>query len=711
MGMIYDTIKKMFTVFRFLFMRQNLKYTLPSLVVVALVVVGFQWTPGDDTKESIVLRLVADALTQVHYQPRELDDQLSSLAFDAFIDDLDGDKRFFTAQDIEEFRLHRWELDNEIKVGSTAFFELVYGRFETRRKEAQERYQRLLSSPVAIQTPTDFETNAEKRVYPLDDAAMENFWKQYLSFRVVARMVDRMNDKDSGQVIVPGTAAFDAAETSARAKEREVHDEWFKALSDMDRSEWFGVYVNSFTAAFDPHTEYFAPRLKEDFEIEMTGQLEGIGASLGQKGEYVYVASIVVGSACWKQGELEEGDKLVKVAQGNAEPVDVVGLPSNKVVRLVRGKKGTEVRLTVKKKDGTVTTISIVRDIVEIEATFARSAMIGPDGKTGYIRLPKFYVDFFKDRNHNCAADVRAEIEKLKKQGMQRLVFDLRGNGGGSLPAAVDVAGLFIHLGPVVQVKTSGQQVRIYNDKASDVAWEGPLVVMVNEGTASASEIVAAALQDYKRALIIGSKQTFGKGTVQNVIDMDEVVSGAASQFKPLGGLKITIQKFYRVTGQTTQLQGVASDVVLPHAYQYLPIGESEMKFPLAADQIVPAKIVPVGMGQFHRAVKKSAERVTKSPAFGRINEYALWLKSEKEKSILRVDFLGYEAFEKGRLANGKRFEKLGELPDSMNVRPLPSVALEMTAYPAKNKEWTHWLRALSHDVYLREAVSVASDL
>ena len=309
---------------------------------------------------------------------------------------------------------------------------------------------------------------------------------------------------------------------------------------------------------------------------------------LQQDGEFTSVASIVTGSACWRQGELEVGDKIIKVAQGSAEPEDIVGMSTNKVVTKVRGKKGTEVRLTVRKKDGTEKVIPIIRDIVEIEATFARSARLGADGKTGYIRLPKFYVDFYDDNNRNCADDVKKEIEILKAQGVERLIFDLRGNGGGSLPAAVDIAGLFFDKGPVVQVKTSGQRVRSYDDRAGGAVWDGPLLVMVNEGTASASEIVAAALQDYDKAIIVGTRQTFGKGTVQNMLDLDRA-AGPFYGDKPLGALKLTIQKYYRITGGTTQLQGVESDVVLPHPYQEIPYGERELDYPLAVDYVEPA--------------------------------------------------------------------------------------------------------------------------
>ena len=694
------------------FMRKNLKYTLPVLLLVGLSVAAFQSATTNPTRDAAVLKLVADALSQAHYQPKPIDDRLSESAFDAFLETLDGDKRFFTQKDLESLRTDRLQLDDQIQAGSAAFFDRSYALFVQRLDEAQARYRRLLTAPISAQPGDKYQTDPDKRTYPANQEALEDHWRRYLAFRVTARMVDRASDADSGAVLTPGTSSFVEAEASARKKELEMHDEWFNNLKDMDRGEWFGLYVNSFALAFDPHTEYFAPRAKENFEIEMTGQLEGIGAQLQLKGEFVTVASIVTGSASWRQGELEEGDKLLKVSQGSEEPVDVVGMGINKVVRLVRGKKGTEVRLTVRKKDGSTKVVPIVRDVVELESTFARSAELGEDGSTGYIRLPKFYVDFFNESNRNCANDVRTEIENLKAQGMKRLIFDLRNNGGGSLPAAVDIAGLFIDLGPVVQVKTSGGNVRVYSDRAAGVVWDGPLVVLVNEGTASASEIVAAALQDYRRALILGTKKTFGKGTVQNVIDLDQAMRGGSEDLYPLGGLKLTIQKFYRVTGQTTQLQGVVSDVVLPHAYQGIPYGEAEEKGPLAADAIKSASFAAVGKPDaFKRAVANSQSRVAKSEGFSRINTYAEWLKGERDKTEWPVSFLEYQLAEKSRSEQVKKFEKLTELKDSLAVRPLADGAVEMATAPAKKKEWNQWMKGISRDIYVREALYTVSDL
>ena len=549
--------RRMLALIRILFMKKNLKYTLPALVLIAALAAGFSWKAPSDDQEKVVMLLVHDALAGVHYQPKPIDDAFSQEVMDFFLESLDAEKRFLQQSDMGQMRAYQNQLDDALKNADLTFFNLSQTIWQKRFAQSQELYQEILAQPLDFASNRSFETDAEKRGYAADDAGMRAYWTDYLTYRVLMRLYDRSQAADSaGQAkFTLGDPGFAEEEKKAREKEMEIHDEWFSSMSDMERSDWFGLYMNAYTGVLDPHTQYFPPRQQENFEIEMTGQLEGIGASLQQDGEFTTVASIVTGSACWRQGELEVGDKIIKVAQGSAEPEDIVGMSTNKVVTKVRGKKGTEVRLTVRKKDGTEKVIPIIRDIVEIEATFARSARLGADGKTGYIRLPKFYVDFYDDNNRNCADDVKKEIEILKAQGVERLIFDLRGNGGGSLPAAVDIAGLFFDKGPVVQVKTSGQRVRSYDDRAGGAVWDGPLLVMVNEGTASASEIVAAALQDYDKAIIVGTRQTFGKGTVQNMLDLDRA-AGPFYGDKPLGALKLTIQKYYRITGAPPSCKG-----------------------------------------------------------------------------------------------------------------------------------------------------------
>ena len=701
--------RRMLALIRILFMKKNLKYTLPALALIAALAVGFSWKDPSDDQEKVVMLLVHDALAGVHYQPKPIDDAFSQEVMDFFLESLDAEKRFLQQSDMDQMRAYQNQLDDALKNADLTFFNLSQTIWQKRFAQSQELYQEILAQPLDFASNRSFETDAEKRGYAADDAGMRAYWTDYLTYRVLMRLYDRSLAADSaGQAkFTLGDPGFAEEEKKAREKEMEIHDEWFSSMSDMERSDWFGLYMNAYTGVLDPHTQYFPPRQQENFEIEMTGQLEGIGASLQQDGEFTTVASIVTGSACWRQGELEVGDKIIKVAQGSAEPEDIVGMSTNKVVTKVRGKKGTEVRLTVRKKDGTEKVIPIIRDIVEIEATFARSARLGADGKTGYIRLPKFYVDFYDDNNRNCADDVKKEIEILKAQGVERLIFDLRGNGGGSLPAAVDIAGLFFDKGPVVQVKTSGQRVRSYDDRAGGAVWDGPLLVMVNEGTASASEIVAAALQDYDKAIIVGTRQTFGKGTVQNMLDLDRA-AGPFYGDKPLGALKLTIQKYYRITGGTTQLQGVESDVVLPHPYQEIPYGERELDYPLAVDYVEPA--VQFEPKEPKPYLKTAQKRIAENPEFARISEYALWLKSQQDQTLVPLHYTAYFAREEAAETEAEAFD---DLLKSTEVLPIAYAfpGQESTLDSGKVTEYTRWFKGLSTDMYLGEAYRIVGEM
>jgi carboxyl-terminal processing protease len=701
--------RRMLALIRILFMKKNLKYTLPALVLIAALAAGFSWKAPSDDQEKVVMLLVHDALAGVHYQPKPIDDAFSQEVMDFFLESLDAEKRFLQQSDMDQMRAYQNQLDDALKNADLTFFNLSQTIWQKRFAQSQELYQEILAQPLDFASNRSFETDAEKRGYAADDAGMRAYWTDYLTYRVLMRLYDRSLAADSaGQAkFTLGDPGFAEEEKKAREKEMEIHDEWFSSMSDMERSDWFGLYMNAYTGVLDPHTQYFPPRQQENFEIEMTGQLEGIGASLQQDGEFTTVASIVTGSACWRQGELEVGDKIIKVAQGSAEPEDIVGMSTNKVVTKVRGKKGTEVRLTVRKKDGTEKVIPIIRDIVEIEATFARSARLGVDGKTGYIRLPKFYVDFYDDNNRNCADDVKKEIEILKAQGVERLIFDLRGNGGGSLPAAVDIAGLFFDKGPVVQVKTSGQRVRSYDDRAGGAVWDGPLLVMVNEGTASASEIVAAALQDYDKAIIVGTRQTFGKGTVQNMLDLDRA-AGPFYGDKPLGALKLTIQKYYRITGGTTQLQGVESDVVLPHPYQEIPYGERELDYPLAVDYVEPA--VQFEPKEPKPYLKTAQKRIAENPEFARISEYALWLKSQQDQTLVPLHYTAYFAREEAAETEAEAFD---DLLKSTEVLPIAYAfpGQESTLDSGKVTEYTRWFKGLSTDMYLGEAYRIVGEM
>ena len=717
-------IRAVNSILRTIFMKKQIKYILPALVILAIATWSFSWLDANQKKEAVVMQLVYDALSSVHFQPRAFDDSLSAEVYDAFIESLDSEKRFLHSGDLEALSQHRLLLDDQIKAGSTDFFDEAMAILANRIETARGQYAALLNEVIDVTSPGELQGDASKRNYFADDKDMTHYWASYIQFRVVSRLHDRKQHADSakGLGFDPQHADFKELEVKAREKEMEIHDSWFKNMDEMERTDWFGLYMNAFAGAFDPHSSYFPPRQQESFEIEMTGQLEGIGASLIQDGDHVRVSAIVTGSACWKQGELAKDDLLIAVAQGDKEPVDVVGMTTGKVVQLVRGKKGTEVRLTVLKVDGSEMVIAIVRDVVEIEATFAKSARLGDDGTTGYIRLPKFYVNFYQNRNRDCAEDIRIEIDKLKAAGMERLIFDLRGNGGGSLPAAIDVAGLFIDQGPVVQVKTSGQRIKTYKDDDAGTSWDGPLLILVDENTASASEIVAAALQDHGRALIVGSPQTFGKGTVQTIIDMDRAAGPFFRKHGPLGAFKLTIQKYYRITGGTTQLQGVKSDIVLPHPYQYISLGERDMENPLAVDNIETLQY-PQWESSMTDAIDPANKRIANSSSFERIATYATWLRDRDQDSHIPLAWDDYLQSEADYQAEKQRFKNVLKSSDSISVQGFDvekvlvsdqdlnddrDLAAEAEMKEEKNRRWH---KRLSRDLYVAEAMRILQDM
>lgn len=688
---------------------------LSSLLVAALLFLGLYLPYKSQKKDKVIMELVYNALSNYHFQPQQVNDAFSNEAFDHYLESIDIGKRLITKQDVGRLERYRHLLDDELLNADLEFFELSYSIVQERISQAEKFYRQILSKPFDFSADENFETDPEKMDFAANDKELEDRWRKYLKYRVINRVYDR--DEEQKEALANGDTSitrlsFEEMEADAREKEMELHDEWFKNLRDLERIDWMGMYVNAMTHLYDPHTEYFPPKQQEDFETSMSGQFEGIGAQLSSKGDYITIEKIITGSACYRQGELEVGDKILKVAQGDGEPMDVVGMSVRKVIKYIRGKKGTEVRLTVRKLDGTKKVIPIIRDVVELESTFAKSAVLEEDGdKWGYIKLPLFYVDFYKESNRNCAVDVKKELEKLKAEGVKGVVLDLRNNGGGSLQGVVDMVGLFIETGPVVQVKSSGGETQVLADRDPGVTYDGPLVVLVNQFSASASEIFAAAIQDYKRGVVMGSNQTFGKGTVQNVMDMDRAVGLAFTDVKPLGALKLTIQKFYRINGGTTQLNGVKSDVVLPDSYNYLELGERDQSHALAYDEIAAVRYRMADEISYKEAIETSRERVATSEKFRTIDAYALDLKADRERTLVPLE---WEAFSR-RVAQedqeAEGFKDMYKADTTLGVLPLKSQREETETDEEKKLEMERWHKNLSTDLYLHEAVALLDDV
>lgn len=701
-------------------MINRLKYLiLGGMVAVA---VGF-YTPKEtdaSKKDQVILNLIYSVLNQSHFSPPEINDDFSAKVYDHFLENLDYSKRFFLKEDVASLNKYRDQLDDEIKNSNLEFFDEAYDIYSKRFENSKTYYKEILAEPFDFTTDETYQTDEEKLEYAKNEAELKDRWRKYLKQRVLSRIEDRIHTQEQAEEKSDTTVevkSFAELEENAREKELEMHEDWYKTMEDMERIDWIGMYMNSITTIYDPHTQYFPPQRKEDFEIQMTGQLEGIGAQLSQKGDYVTISKIITGSACWKQGDLEVGDKILKVAQedeSDDEAVNMVGMSVRKAVTYIRGPKGTEVRLTVQKMDGSKMIIPIVRDVVELEATFAKSAVLGEgDDKIGYIRLPKFYVDFYGENNHNCAEDVKVELEKLKAENVNGVVLDLRNNGGGSLQGVIDIVGLFIEDGPVVQVKAPGKDPQVLKDRDKNVYYDGPLVVMVNQFSASASEIFAAAIQDYQRGIIIGSKSTFGKGTVQNMLDMDRAVSFTYNDVKPLGALKLTIQKYYRINGGTPQLRGVKPEIILPDNYNYIAFGEKEEEFALPYDEIPTADYEEwtKGVESYDKAIRNSNDRVAQSPKFALIDEYAKWLKDERENTVVSLNYEKYKAEQDEFRKKSKKYEGMRKTDDEIAVSSNTADEEKWNESEDKQKERDAWFKNLRKDLYLHEAMAVAKDM
>jgi carboxyl-terminal processing protease len=505
--------------------------------------------------------------------------------------------------------------------------------------------------------------------------------------------------------------SFVELEKETRETAKKSLDEYFGFMNDLDRDDWFSVYINSITTRFDPHTNYFAPEEKDRFDVSMSGKLEGIGARLQKKNDFTEISELISGGPAWRGKQLEAGDLVMKVAQGNGPAVDVVGMRLDDVVKKIKGPKGSEVRLTVKKVDGTVKIISIIRDVVEIEETYAKSSVVNKNGlKYGVIYLPKFYIDFENKDGRDAGKDIALEVERLKKAGVSGIVLDVRDDGGGSLSTVVDIAGLFIEQGPIVQIKSAGRKKEVLYDRDNKIEWDGPLVIMVNSFSASASEILAAAIQDYKRGIIIGSKQTYGKGTVQNVIDLNQFVRN--SDIGDLGALKTTTQKFYRINGGSTQKEGVSSDIVMPDRYAYLKMGERDVDNAMPWDKIDPADYaVWDKTANFNKAISNSKSRIERNSQFKLIEENAKWIDSRSEDNTYNLNIEKFKIAQNAIEEAAKKYKPISKYKNSLQFSSLPYEIVETDKDSVLKEKRDRWHEGLSKDVYVEEALNVLDDL
>ncbi len=665
-------------------------------------------------KEAQLMQGILTGLERYHYEPKSIDDRFSRQVFHFYLKQLDGGKRFFTRADINGLLVFETQIDDQARAGEFLFFDRTMERYDEALRRAQEWYRRLLSRPMDFSSEAYLETDGDKTDWARDDEELYRRWELWLKYEVLERVHTALKDQEkpdfSGE-----KKSVEVLEEEARQKTLEVYDRWFKRLQRRDRERRLEGYLNAFIGVFDPHSGYFSPQEKADFDISMSGKLEGIGARLQSDGEKTSVLEIVPGGPAWKQKELEPKDVILKVAQGDEEPVDVMGMELSDVVAKIRGPKGTKVRLTVQKPDGSIKEIAIIRDVVITEEAMAKSLLLSTKGsadKIGYIFLPKFYADFTPQGVTSCAEDVAKEIEKLKGENVKGIILDLRNNGGGSLRDVVRMSGFFIESGPIVQVKSRNRPPEIQDDPDGRVQYGGPLIVMVNNASASASEIIAAALQDYKRAVIVGANSTYGKGTVQRFWDLDYSTSDPS--VRPLGQMKITIQKFYRITGQTTQLVGVKPDIVLPDNYNYYEYGEREHEYSLPATSIDPLAFnqrVYVVTPVLDQLKKESQRRVSADPIFQKIEENAKRLARQKEQTRVPVQLKAFREQLRKREEEAKRFEDMLVPIGDFVITNLTADRYAIQSDSSRMARNESWLGERQKDIQLYEALRIMQDM
>ena len=691
-----------------------LKFILPILVIFA-VFTSFQnhksVEKNNDPKDKVLLTILKYVLTQGHYQPQDINDAFSEKLYTAFLTNLDPSKRYFLQSDIDAFSKYKDDLDDEINNDELTFFNVAYDTLMVRIKQVQPYYKELLAHKFDYDENENLDVDYKKLPYAANKAALIAYWEKQMKFSTLSRLYDKQNDEsdkkktDSTYTKKP----FDVLEKEAREATLSNLDDTFNRIDELTYEDWFSVYANSIAEEFDPHTSYFEPSVKKQFDIEMAGKLEGIGARLTKKNDYTKVDELISGGPAWKEGELEVGDIILKVAQGDKPPVDIVGMRLDDAIEYIKGKKGTEVKLTVKKLDGTIKVISIIRDVVELDETFVKSTIVEKNGKKfALIDLPKFYMDFDEKDFRNAATDMAKEIERLKKEDVQGLIIDLRNNGGGSLQTAIDISGLFIKKGPVVQVRYRDSKPDVKSVNESKIAWNKPLVILVNELSASASEIFAAAMQDYGRAVIIGSKQTYGKGTVQTILDLNRYHNLNTD----LGALKMTIQKFYRINGGSTQLEGVHSDIILPDKYNYMDIGERDNEHPLAFDKVAPALYTPWNNYEnFKQIISQSKSRIAQNKYFNLIDSYAHFLKKSQDDSIIPLNINAYKKDIKTNEAESLKYKPIEDYTNNLTfTSPLYEKDECKTDKDLADKR-AAWHKNLKRDIYVDEALNVLSEL
>ena len=695
-------------------MKRNFNILLVTLLI-AFASCSFTSKSFDEPdKDKLLMQLITYLLEEGHFQPKDINDDLSRAVYTSFLDQIDPFKNYFLKSDIDEFEEFKTSLDNQILAHDVSFFNMVYAGFLIRFEDSKSMYSKVLELPFDFSLEEVYSTDYENNVYVNSKSEMFDRWRKQLKFYAISNYYDLIKANKKSQEVDKNFKSRTHSEIEIEARESilKTMKENFSVLEDIRRQDWLSVYINAIAEEFDPHTFYFAPSDKDRFDAQMTGKYEGIGARLQKRMDEITITELISGGSAWRQDKLEVGDAIIKVRQENEEEaISVVGMRLDDAVKLIKGPKGSNVILTLKKVDGTIEDLSIPRDEILLEETYAKSTKVVKNGVTfGVINLPKFYIDFQDSKSRNAATDVKKEIELLKVEGMEGLVLDLRNNGGGSLKTVVDIGGLFIDQGPIVQVRSTGNSKEVLEDKQRGIEWDGPLVILVNELSASASEILAAAMQDYKRAIVIGSKQTYGKGTVQNIIDLNRMIKSNTNG--DMGAFKFTTQKYYRINGGSTQLEGVKSDIIVPGRFSYIEMGEREQDNPLSWDEIEPANYQTWKSSlNYENTIENSYTRLNSSDEIKLIDDNARWIKTIRDKEVYQLNFEKYSQNIDLNEKESKRYDQLLDYQTDLTFEPLSYELPIMKQDSIFKINRNRWHKNLSKDIYMEEALNVLTDL
>ena len=670
------------------------------ITIITIAIFGFKLNNeklSDPEKEKVLLEIVKYVVERGHYSSIQIDDDLSLKIFDDFINKLDPQKRFFTLSDIKDLDRFKYKIDDQIKAYDLEFFEEIHDRYRSRIAEAKMFVEKAFENNFDFNDKEYIDLDIDSIPFSSDQNQLYERWRKQIKYSIL----DIISQKNSSDSIDDNEVMMNAISTVKKNT-----NDFFNYANEIERDDWFSVFLNSFVGQFDPHTFYFKPDDKEKFDVSISGNFDGIGARLSKADGNVKIVDVIVGGPVWKDKLLDVGDIILAVGQADQEPISIFGMKLDDSIKLIKGPAGTTVTLRIKKLDGQIKDVKIKRDVVELEETFAKSTLISKNSKNyGYISLPKFYADFDNYKNRNSANDVKNEIIKLKNNGIKGLILDLRNNGGGSLQTVVEMTGLFIEKGPIVQVKSIGNRKKILYDRDAQVYWNGPLVLLINEMSASASEIISAALQDYNRAIIIGSEKSFGKGTVQNIVDLNRFISNSDYD---MGAIKVTTDIFYRINGESVQLEGVESDIVIPDSYMYVFDGERDEKNPIKWDKIGPANYTKWGSydDKFKYVTDQMNRKLNQNNIINDIYERANWIKSQQNINNIPLNLVEYKKYQEDQRLKASQFDKISKYENQLSFELLKTEKTFIQENKELLEERIKWHKNLSKDIFIDQAVN-----